>query len=608
MEIFLEEYERNKGEEDLILQNYSLAPGNYYFVDINTGEVLDSLLVKKDTEKDSLYRKFRDRDSLSVLLEMNKPIDATKQIHSNNYLSFFIKKDKLSGTASSMEKINNAIERYYDVFSDYSTKYDAKKMELLKGLNIEDRPEREEEIMKIKNWIMDNIQEFNKLQDFLADKNYLKIFFVSSNKTLLETTSDYFEDIEKYATESKKYIIPHIYNKNSYNRIKEGTIYGVSGNNFGLNDKKPFLLNRTKPNELPFMVSMEDIMKQKLFFDWLYALTSSGKNNIYIGKIVTGRDNNGKNLVTGYGANEYLNNPAFKGYYLRTLKEKNEAEIVDFDIINSLHFEDDGMFIKDYLDLPKSVRLDDYYKTSKHKLSEAMGIIDSALYAKTLRSGFFADAKNVSKDDIVLKNIILNTRDIFIRWYVKGYELTELSTLESETFELLLRHLRLNQYVSLANAYNVRKSLLKYIKENIGEGLDNMEEYRELQIRNQLLELVNRDEAYQLESEELFAFALGQSLYFLISKSEASDKNLSMIYPILQTNKLKRIKDLTINLLEKYSHKIELKNKRFNNLFSMVMTYEGKDTISAKDMIIAGFLSPNIAYEKTDKKTDGKKN
>ena len=46
-------------------------------------------------EEDTRYRKICTWDYYSNLIDMNKPIDKKKVIHSNNYLTFFIKQESL---------------------------------------------------------------------------------------------------------------------------------------------------------------------------------------------------------------------------------------------------------------------------------------------------------------------------------------------------------------------------------------------------------------------------------------------------------------------------------------------------------------------------------
>lgn len=604
LEIFLEE--QNKEESgDLILQEFRLDYGNYYFVNLNTGRVIESLLVEKDTsdkeERRStiIERQFKVRDYLSRLLEMNKPIDGSKQIHSNNYLSFFIKKDKIKDLNKIKEKLIKSINGYYEVLIDYSNKYDKKKLELLNRLEIEDSLNREEEIYKTRSWILENLERFSDLENYKDDKNYLKIFFVSSDEEIDENSDLNAESIKKYRQESQKYIVPNLYNKNDYNVLKEGVVYGVANDNYGLNSKKPFLFNKTKKTKVSNLVSLERAKQQRSFFQWLHALSDNKKYNVYIGRIISNGDV--QNYISGFPGKEFLREPYFNGYYLRVAKEKNEAEIVDFDIINGLHSKEEGMYIKNYLRLEDNLKRD-YYNSNLIKLPVAMEIIDSALFANRLRNSFFADEKDISKDDPDLRSAILDTKDIFVDWYVKGKGLTALKEIRKSTYELLLRHLKKNQYSSLANAYNVRKALLLYIEEKEkGESgvMENKREVsKELEIRKKLAELIENEKDQQLQNEELFGFALGQSLYYLLSLSEAADKNHSLILPILQTKKLKRMKELTNNIYQKYSYAIGMNNRRFNKLISMIMSYEGSEKVDQQEMIIAGFTSSNIIYEK----------
>lgn len=90
LEIFEKEY-RDIGNS-LITDNYVLSEGSYVLVkDFSIIEKLEVSKGNRDNTEE-LYSKFSKLDYLSKLVDMNKPIDDKKIIHSNNYLSFFIKK------------------------------------------------------------------------------------------------------------------------------------------------------------------------------------------------------------------------------------------------------------------------------------------------------------------------------------------------------------------------------------------------------------------------------------------------------------------------------------------------------------------------------------
>ncbi|WP_243447330.1 hypothetical protein [Clostridium tetani] len=91
---FKKEYEK-KGDR-YITESYIPSDGEYIIVDTfeNDFKILGEVIIKKDNKTQKIddsneYFPFiREADYLSRLLDMNKPIDPKKIIHSNNYLTF----------------------------------------------------------------------------------------------------------------------------------------------------------------------------------------------------------------------------------------------------------------------------------------------------------------------------------------------------------------------------------------------------------------------------------------------------------------------------------------------------------------------------------------
>ena len=95
VEIFTEIY--NQKGERFITDSYELEPGDYFIVK-SDGSYSHIKIERRKKSEENLNRRtiedyeyLAERDYLSRLLDMNKPIDGKKQIHSNNYLSFFVK-------------------------------------------------------------------------------------------------------------------------------------------------------------------------------------------------------------------------------------------------------------------------------------------------------------------------------------------------------------------------------------------------------------------------------------------------------------------------------------------------------------------------------------
>lgn len=150
-----------------------------------------------------------------------------KIIHSNNYLSFFVKKENLRPDKNNNVKLTEEIiDNYYDALLNPRIKYksDKRKKEIYDSIENKYGKVDENKLNKIRLWIKTNI--FDLVESVKKDKNYLKIFFD--------------EKIELYNDENQKYLYPNIYNKNDFNVIIDGKNYGLPNDNMQLNEKKPF--------------------------------------------------------------------------------------------------------------------------------------------------------------------------------------------------------------------------------------------------------------------------------------------------------------------------------------------------------------------------------
>ena len=84
--------------ERLILDEYLLflTESGYWI-----GDTLEIQYNRKEGKIAGSESKYYDLicylDYWSKLIDMNKPVDSKKVIHSNQYLSFFVKKDSISG-------------------------------------------------------------------------------------------------------------------------------------------------------------------------------------------------------------------------------------------------------------------------------------------------------------------------------------------------------------------------------------------------------------------------------------------------------------------------------------------------------------------------------
>ena len=108
-------------DNNLILDEYIPADGSYIIVDAE-GKIKNYQDIKLDKKKrgtseavvkGSYFKEICFYDYHSKLISMNKPVDSKKVIHSNNYLSFAVKKESI--TSKLTETI---IDNYYDTLKN----------------------------------------------------------------------------------------------------------------------------------------------------------------------------------------------------------------------------------------------------------------------------------------------------------------------------------------------------------------------------------------------------------------------------------------------------------------------------------------------------------
>lgn len=547
--------------ESYITDNYHLSQGSYVLVD-EKGKIEKILEINKrnvDT-KDDYYFYFAQREYLSQLIGgVQKPIDSSKKIHSNNYLSFFIKKENINRAILTSE----IIDKYYNVLLNPLEKYKKHKKKMYQQVEDKYGKAHETTIEKHKNWIKENI--YMIFQHVKNDKNYLKIFFK--------------KDIEEYSRESEKYVIPNIFNNTDYNKKINGVTFGLPNDNMGLNSKKPYLENKTRKNSLPYLISAEEVMIQKKFFDYLMNYVSEGKNNIYLrkGKITCLSD-------------EEAAEDAFTGYFLR-IKKGKEVEIHDFDVITGIRENIKGLSIDEIIPIryAKGREIPDCIGKVE-SISKLKGLINEIYFNGFLTSNYFTDVKDIKLSDFRVKENLLKSRAAFFNWFYKGNSRVIKQIINKVSMDLIKNSICNDYTVKAKEQFNLTYGLLKYFG-----GGGNMADILS-GVANNLRRKVNSSQTDKVDTDLEYYFAVGQITSYLISLNKSSRKMHSLINPIINCKTDERLKSEISKLFKKYNYVIKKENKRFNNLKAMILGYEAEGEIK-EDILVAGYLYSNLIYE-----------
>ncbi len=558
--------------ENLLIDNYVLAEGSYVLVD-ETGEIIEILEIDKNNDdKTGRYYEFAEMDYYSRLVDMNKPIDSNKIIHSNNYLSFFVKKWEINKENPDRKLTEDMIDDYYEILKNPRIKY--------KGKDSKDKEKRkmyeamEEKYGKVdlillekqKNWIKTNLFLLIDSEKVRVNKSYLKIFLKCS--------------MEQYKKESEKYVIPNIYNNNQYNVEIDNMTYGLPNDNIGLNSKKPYLENKTRKNSLPYLISADEVTLQKKFFDYLYNNVCEGKTNAYVG------NGNVKCL-----SNDEHMDEKFTGYFLR-IKKGKEVEIHDFDTIVG--------FDNKIIDLSIDTVIPIDYTKFKGALSEYYGdveeiyklksLINNIFFSKFLNNNYFSDPKDIKLNDFRVKENLLKSRTAFFNWFYKG-DTTIIKQIFDKVSMEIIKNTICNEYMIKAKEqFNLRCGILSYLigGEKMADILNG--------IASGLREKINKNETCKIESDNEYYFAVGQISSYLLSLNKSSKRMHSLINPILNCKTDEKLKLQLGMLFKKYNYTIKKENKRFNNFSAMVLGYKAEGKVN-DNMLVAGYLYSSLIYE-----------
>lgn len=592
-------------DNNLILDEYIPADGSYIIVDAE-GKIKNYQDIKLDKKKrgtseavvkGSYFKEICFYDYHSKLISMNKPVDSKKVIHSNNYLSFAVKKESI--TSKLTETI---IDNYYDTLKNpLEAKYKKSKeaSKIYQKFEEEYAPVNIEILEKCRSWIKQHIFSIDKLIDIdLKKKDYLKIFF----EIFEADEEDNKKNKELFIQEDNRYIFPSIYNNNDYNVEVNGKIQGIPDNNMGMNAKKPFLAIKTRKTPAAYLVDINKAILQKQFFEYLMNFAANGKNNIYIDtknyRIKAYSDQDERDDFDGMAS----------GYYLRIQKGKEleiqiQDNIVDYQNRLKTNFE----YVKFISIDIKEDKLPEFAKKYGvyDKRTGVGTLINEIFFSKFLRTNYFIDVNDMSIKDSVLRQNIIMYRNIIFDWVYKGIDNNFSKAEEKFALDLIKNSIRNEDKYNLRpkSQLNLHWSLKDYFTELKQQGGEKMAEIA-TEIRESIKERVTSKEEVKMPiNDKEYYYAVGQIAAYFISLSKAGKKSQSMINLVINISDDRVLKERLIQLYKKYNYAIDHYNVRFKNLFAMILGYKPAaqtDRQTKDEMILFGYMDSNSIYTKKE--------
>lgn len=570
LEVFSEKItsvEEETGDGDrLILDTYIPADGIY--VVVNQGGQARSCTVKlnkktrilEQTPEDNKFLdKIRFYDYHSRLVSMDKPQDPKKVIHSNNYLSFWVKQESLENG-----KLDEAaIDRYFDVLKNPKEKYkktqDRKMYDYITE-QIGDIDQKKLE--KNREWIKNNIFRLDEWNILLSGKNYLKIFFE--------------EDEKIYIREEQRYVMTKIFNKNDYNLEVGEKVLGLPNDNLGLNSKKPYIENKSRKVVVPYMITPEEAVLQRKFFDYLMNKANAGETDLYF-------DTTKKDIIS-QKKGEMLTRD-FKGYFLQIQKGK-EVEIHHQDTIVDYKYH----LIKPfhYCNILGLEDKEERYKDYRNK-KELQSVINEVLFSSWLIGNYFTTEDKLSVEGELKRNLVWSRESIFA-WLYKGLDVNMDRVLHKVCMNMIKNSVRSGFKIKMGQQFNLMCSLEEYFKGESGMA----DKYADIQ--KKLRDKINQSGDCEIETDEEYFYAIGQLVFYFISLSKAKEKTHSLANPFLIATDNLVIRKKLKQYFMKYNYQLKFNGYKFNRMYRMVDSYVLKNKVQ-QEYLFGGYIGNNLIYE-----------
>lgn len=570
LEVFRKIYDK-EGEE-LVVSKHIPKDGTYILVNKKSGKIIETLNISYDKkskkingELNQYYGYFRAFDYYSNLVDMNKPMDPKKTIHSNQIYSFFIKKDSIREN----KLTKSIIEGYKKNLLNPEEKYNSKEgKELYKNI-AEKLPKIEKDIVEdIFLWIEDNVNE-NLLEND-NKKDYLKIFFVEE---------DLDKSLELFKNEHKRYIIPNIFNSNDYNKKIGETIYGLSNNNMGLNAKKAFLENKTRRVSTPYLVNTDEILLQYAFYNYLLPEVKQGNYFIYF-------------LENEIIPRTYKEGCPNGAKYLLNASYSKDVDIKNFNVISKNSSEEININFKEILHQKKKDTDEiEYGNLNKEKM---MNNINKILFYNSLLGNFLLNDGDLDIKDIEVKKLLMKYRNAFYKWFYLNDETEVKKNIRKIYLDAVMVAIGNGHFFKASQQLDFGFCLEKYFygKSELMEEIMNVKEV--------FLNHTLSEEEWEFLNDEEYFFAVGQILAYINYMRNSKAKSLNFIKQLTFVKNIDVLKEKIKKIVISYSHIFETKNKKINRTISNISLYQPKEI--RIDILLAGFTADIIFFKKREEK------
>ena len=610
--------------------NKAPSPGLHLWVELDENGIWkntppqpnkDYIVYKRKNAPEGMDFKAIEYEELGARIgnNMNKVLDKRKQIFSCSpfLISYKLKtytNDKIEGDGH--EKITGLLDFYFENSFTFCLPDDD---EVLK-----------QRVIAFKNNIPNVLKEIENIPIETQNKEGETI-----SKPLPETLKGddyiniYYKNIplEKYTEAHNNYLKAKLFNTDNYNTEANNTTFGLSNFLNGANSKKAFLehktasmhkgisgritaqdavalnkfdvlqSNRVLPNPLPLFVDKEEFKTNREIIRIFN--TEEGRKFSYARLLKALYDQDNQRVLGNY--------------YLLNI---SRGVVNDFDFVSNFLYKLEGCHIFNLFELKQKKEL-----LPANKLNNIFGF-ENYIVKTIFNNGLVRETKNgitynyyndidpnyISGGDIIA-NLILKYRKAFYDYIYKSrrQSITHIMfddiMLHSVIADLKSDEVKDNRHTReypIKEKLNIWFSLYNYFDSPTLKTRINMANKFE-ELLKKMESVANNDSENFSDDVPEFLFGAGQVIYFLLSRSKASNPSHALLEPFLQKASAGQLQTAIGNAINAYKHDIRFGKGRFERLSAKILCFETKENLkNYQHYLLTGYFAPAVIYSKKE--------
>ncbi len=569
-------------------------------------------------------------------IDTNKCFDLpTKAIHTCSPFAVAFKREHLEGGAKFSENQKKKKKQIYERFNDYFEK----------AFLLFKEEEEQEKYVIFKHFFTHNafssvlkkIEEERKIVfDSLSEKiEALKHLFKEekekiAKESLKKQLADYEQELLKvkpleysnyilfyldlpvaqYKEVHKKYLDDKLFNTDKYNTSPngEGLIFGTNNFMNGFNGNMPFLMHQTASFDITGRISNQDA---KLLNDLKNMFPNKTLPNplpIFIYKDEL------QNKVIGLfresdfklGFKEILeklitdNEVDLSNYYLLFWQNTMDGIVFkDFDYVSKFEYKIRNLTIHNLFEIKEiGGKADKHYPLIKNIFDLELQVLKPFIQNRYHRLDFFGDLnkEDYAKLDLTFSSFSKYRKAVYDFVYKSQRSSIDGHAFYEMVFNSILDDVKNHNDYGIKEKLNIWYSLYDYF--NPKKTIDMVNKLKEYQDFVQAL--IDEQEPTGI-TDEKFAFAAGQVIKYILSKSKSADNSFNLLEPYLQQSKCAEFKKAIANDFGRYKH--ENFSKNFEKVAAFVLSYETDANLKhLLPQILSGAFAKNQLFSSNSSK------